>query len=50
VQGTVTYDGFEAKINWELTPPAATSWYTPAAMTAAGPTLTMKYADNLTAG
>ena len=50
MQGTVTYDGFEAKIFSTLTPPAIGSWDTPAAMAATPPTLTMKYADNLTSG
>ena len=56
VQGSVTFDGFEAKLYWELTPPLATdestdsgAWASEAAMLAAPPKLKMKFQDNITA-
>ncbi len=50
MQGTVTYDGLEAKIHWVHTAPADASWASKTAMAAAPPTLVFNYADNNSIG
>ena len=48
--GAVTFDGFEAKFSWELTPPVIGSWVSKALMIAAPPVLKFKFQDNSTTG
>ncbi len=50
MQGTVTYDGLEAKIHYVHTAPADASWDSQTAMAAAPPTLVFNYADNNSIG
>lgn len=46
--GAVTYDGFEAKIDYILTPPVLSSWTT--AKDFVGPTLAFEFMDNSSTG
>ncbi len=50
VQGTVTYDGLEAKIHYKHTGPVDGSYASKTAMAAAPPTLVFNYADNNSIG
>ena len=50
MQGTVTYDGLEAKIQYVHTGPADASYASKTAMAAAPPTLVFNYADNNSEG
>ena len=50
VQGLVTYDGFEAKMYWEITPPDFATHSTIALMQANPPKLAFKFQDNSATG